>query len=455
MIRRQPSLKWPLIIKPLIFHLLALVVAVFILLMLLVRADSGGYYTIQTFATVAAEAVHRGQDGALVVRMTPALSEALHKTPRAWFVAEDAQGRHVTLGTVPAAYASLIGNLGGVTHGDLRGRATDNGMSIVVRRHASPAGTITILAHGEQDSLTWQTVMAANVLALPIFILLALVTVIITPLIVKRSLVGVARIAEEAREISANSRGNRLTEAAVPVEIVPLVRAVNEALDRLDEEHLRQRRFVAAAAHELRTPIAILRLKVDAADDPTSRSLSVEVARLATLAEQLLDLHRLDGDSPQQEIDLAQLAKRVVADLAPLMIEADRSVSVAIQPNRPILGDAGAIERALSNLVQNAAEHGGRHILVRVRGTCIDVEDDGPGVPVEERQRVFEPFQRLRPRERGAGLGLNLVMEVVERHGGRVTILDSPGGGALFRVAFPPRAVDARGLPEARDDGQG
>lgn len=436
MSRRQPTLKWPLIIKPLIFQLLVLLVAFFALLMLLVRADSGGFYTLETFAPVAADAVHRKPDGSLEVRMTAALTEALKAAPDAWFLAEDDQGRHVSYGNVPSAYASLVGGLAGITHGDVRGREQHNGLAIVVRRHSSPAGTLTLVAHGEQDTLSWQMALAANVVAIPIFLLLALVTLISTPLIVRRALVGVARIADEARRISGNSRGNRLTEAAVPVEIVPLVRAVNEALDRLDEEHERQRRFVAAAAHELRTPIAILRLKVDAAENAASRSLSIDVARLGTLAEQLLDLHRLEEGGPHEPIDLGRLAKRVAAELAPLLIEMERSVSVSLGPQQPVQGDPGAIERVLSNLIQNAAEHGGRQVVVRVHGSCIDVEDNGPGIPVDDRERVFEPFHRLRPRQTGAGLGLNLVKQVMELHGGQVTILESPSGGALIRLQF-------------------
>lgn len=434
---RRTSLKWPLIVKPLIFHLLALLVAFFTLLMVLVRADSGGYYTIQTFAEVAADAVHRDADGNLFVQQTPDLTEALQTSPGAWFIAEDDHGRHVTFGHVPPAYASLVGLLDGIPYGDLRGRERGDGLAVVVRQHTGPAGKLTVMAHGEVDTLTWQMALAAHIITVPIFLLLALVTIVLTPIIVRRALAGVERIAAEAKNISANRRGIRLTATAVPVEIAPLVNAVNDALERLDEGHERQRRFIAAAAHELRTPIAILRVKLDAADDATSHSLGLEVARLATLAEQLLDLHRMDDDGPRETLHLARVAKRVVADLAPLMIQSQRTVSVAVETHYPVLGEAGAIERVISNLVLNAAEHGGRNVVVRVQGSCLEVEDDGPGIPVEERERVFEPFQRLRPRQTGAGLGLNLVRQVMDRHGGRVTILDAASGGALIRVEFP------------------
>ncbi|WP_313144812.1 HAMP domain-containing sensor histidine kinase [Stenotrophomonas sp.] len=435
---RRPSLKWPLIIKPLIFHLLALLLAFFVLLMVLVRVDSGGYYTIQTFAPVAANAVHRDANGNLYVQHTPELAEALQTAPGAWFIAEDQRGHHVTFGNVPPAYASLVGLLDGIPYGDLRGRERGDGLAVVVRQHTGPAGKLTIMAHGEVDSLTWQMALAAHIITVPIFLVLALVTIVLTPMIVRRALAGVERIAAEAGKISASHRGIRLTATAVPVEIAPLVNAVNDALERLDEGHERQRRFIAAAAHELRTPIAILQVKLDAADDATSHSLALEVTRLATLAEQLLDLHRMDDAGPRETLNLARVAKRVVADLAPLLIQSERTVAVAVEQHYPVLGEAGAIERVISNLVLNAAEHGGRNVIVRVQGSCLEVEDDGPGIPVSERERVFEPFQRLRPRQSGAGLGLNLVQQVVERHGGRITILDAPGGGALIRVEFPP-----------------
>ncbi|WP_246765076.1 sensor histidine kinase KdpD [Ensifer sp. PDNC004] len=104
-----------------------------------------------------------------------------------------------------------------------------------------------------------------------------------------------------------------------------------------------------------------------------------------------------------------------------------------------IQGDAVSLERAVTNLVQNAIEHAGNQgmIVVRVEpGGVIKVSDDGPGIPEAERERVFEAFYRLNPRERGAGLGLNLVLQITERHNGRVSILTTPSGGACFRLAF-------------------
>jgi len=436
-IPRRSSLKWPLIIKPLVFHLLALLVAFFSLLMLLVRADAGGYYTLQDFAPIAANAVQRDASGALQLRPTPALREFLQDAPDAWFVAEDAQGAHVSFGRVPPTYASLIGSLSYIPHGDLRGRDRSDPHAVVIRRHDSPAGPLTVIAHGETDSLSWQMALAAQVISLPIFLLLAAVTLVTTPIIVRRALAGVERIAHEARGISASRRGVRLTETAVPLEIAPLVSAVNEALDRLDEGHERQARFIAAAAHELRTPIAILRLKIDATEDASLHPLALDVARLATLAEQLLDLHRLDDTLPRSQVELATLARRTAAELAPLLIARGCSVAVEVGDPACIQGDPAALERVLANLVLNATDHGGCHVVIRAHGRVIDVEDDGPGIPVEAREQVFEAFQRLRPRQSGAGLGLSLARQIIERHGGSIRILDAPGGGALIRIELP------------------
>lgn len=436
--RKPPSLKRPLIVYPLVFHLATLMVSFAILLAVAIRIDSGGPYTDEQIIPVIARAIIRQDDGHLAVRMTPELAELRETTPDLWFVSEDDAGRSVTFGQVPPHYASLIGRLSDLSYAQLRDREAPYDLAAVVRREAAPAGTLTILGHGKLNELSFIVLMASNIVILPIFLLLALTSLVVTPWIVRRSLAGVSRIAQEAEQIDTDRRGRRLSEEHVPTEIAPLVRAVNEALRRLDDGYERQRRFIASAAHELRTPIAILSVKVDGAEHAATRSLGTDVQRLATLAEQLLDLQRLDNDMKNDELDLAELVRRVVGDLAPLLIASDRTIEVRIDDRSPCRGDAAALKRVVTNLVQNAIEHGGRHVTVRVIGAAFEVEDDGPGIPPEERERVFEPFHRLRPRSTGSGLGLNLVRQVVERHGGRVSILDAAGGGTIVRVDLTP-----------------
>lgn len=434
---RRPCLKLSLIVQPLILQFAILFISIPIMVALAVRADSGGSYTSEAIAPVIARAVFRGSDDRLEVRMTSELTELHAETPQLWFVAEDDAGRSVTFGQVPSQYVSLIGKLSAWSYGQFRDRSPPYRLSAVVRRESGPAGDITVLGHGKLTKLTLVVIMASNIAAIPIFLLLALVSLIGTPWIVTRSLAGVSRISREAEQINAGQRGRRLNDKHVPREIAPLVRAMNDALGRLDEGFERQRRFIASAAHELRTPIAILRVKVDAANDAATRRFGGDVERLGTLAEQLLDLQRLDSDGRSEKLDLSLLVRRVAADLAPLLIASNRTIEVVVDDLRPIEGDAGAIERVVTNLVQNAIEHGGRHVTIRVLGSSFEVEDDGPGIPVEERERVFEPFHRLKPRSTGTGLGLHLVQQVVARHGGHVSIVAAPDGGTVVRIEFP------------------
>ncbi len=438
-VRKARSLKRRLIVQPMIFQFVTLFFSFSIILAVATRLDSGGLYTDEAITPVIAKAIVRQRAGGLTIRMTPDLAKLHAESPDLWFVAEDDTGRSVAFGHVPQHYASLVGKLHGLSYADMRDRSPPYRLSAVIRRETAPAGVLTILGHGKLTGLTFIVFLASNVAAIPVFLVLALISLVVTPWTVRRSLAGVNRIAAEAAQIDPDQHGWRLGEADVPREILPLVGAVNDVLGRLDEGYERQRRFIASAAHELRTPIAILRLKVDSAKEFATRQLARDVERLANLAEQLLDLQRLDVISNDEDIYLAALVRRVAGDLAPLVIASERTIEVVIEGSLPVRGDPGAMERVITNLVQNAIEHGGRHVTIRVTGSVLEVEDDGPGIPPDDRKRVFEPFHRLTPRSTGAGLGLNLVQLVVERHGGRVSILAAPGGGTIVQIALPTR----------------
>ena len=152
-----------------------------------------------------------------------------------------------------------------------------------------------------------------------------------------------------------------------------------------------------------------------------------DVARLSTLADQLLDLQRMEILSPDLErLDLVALVADVTADLAPLAVTSGTVMTFdAKVEHRHVRGDRGALSRALTNLMQNALVHGGKngriHIAVTQDGVVV-VEDSGPGVPQEQRRTIFEPFHRLSSDGRGSGLGLHLVSEIVRRHHGHVVV---------------------------------
>ncbi|MBK4216768.1 HAMP domain-containing histidine kinase [Paracoccus caeni] len=429
-------MKSRLITRQLFLQFLALAAAAIGFIFFFVSSTLDGMYVEATVSEIAADAITRDPEGAVVVEMTPELVQLQQESPDLWFAARLVDGDEVSFGHVPTEFASLVANLDKLSAADIRGQFEPFTLSAIVRQESGPAGEMKIIAHGRLRPFTALITVASNIVALAIFLTLALVSVVATPIIVRRAFAGVMKTTEEAQRINAEHRGIRLSEDKVPREIGPLVRAVNDALSRLDEGYDRQQRFIASAAHELRTPIAILKMKIDAAQDSDMRALLPDVSRLATLAEQLLDLHRLDNGAPRDRIKLMDLARDVAADLAPLLIASGKTIEVVGDKSGVISGNPGSIERALTNLVQNALEHGGDEIIVRADGISLEVEDNGSGIPREEHHRVLEPFYRLRPRSSGAGLGLSLVKQIVDHHGGRITVANASGGGVIVRMEF-------------------
>jgi signal transduction histidine kinase len=302
---------------------------------------------------------------------------------------------------------------------------------------------------GPGGSVSWRRVAIATATLVvsavaPAALLMALATLLATPIVVRRSLEGLGRAASHAAKINIDKRGTRLPLEDVPSEIVPLVAAMNDALRRLDEGYQRHKRFLVDAAHELRTPIAILQTRLETLPpSPEIGRVLEDVARLSILADQLLDLQRIGQLTNQfTQVDLVSIGSRVVGDLAPLAISAGYELSFDTDIKLAcILGDEGSLQRALTNLIQNAIQYGGRQGVISVRidePATISVTDQGPGVPLQHRQRIFEPFYRLHGFDRGAGLGLNLVQEIVRLHDGQIAMLDGPDGGARVRMSFPP-----------------
>ena len=399
---------------------------------------------------VLQHALARDAGGGLTLRSTPDLKQLRTETPDLWFLVRDRQGQSLKEGAVPAEFAAIGGGLDQISQARLGWQMfADDPRKPAARmkRVDTDAGNVQIIT-ATQGRLTGgkallMTSLALLGIALPGLLVMGTATLIATPMIVRRAFRGVDATADQARRIDMHQRGARLSVEQVPLEVVPLVTAVNDALARLDQGYIRHKRFVADAAHELRTPIAILNTRLESlAPGPDKTRLLEDAARLATLAEQLLDIQRLDRcGHPFTRVNLAAVAQGVAADLAPLAISAGYELALDA-PATPVetMGDAAALERALTNLVQNAIQHGPRHgtIGIRVsRPASIEVTDEGVGIPADQRDQIFEPFYRLTPLDRGAGLGLNMVREIVQLHGGHVSVTDAPDGGACFRMTLP------------------
>jgi signal transduction histidine kinase len=309
----------------------------------------------------------------------------------------------------------------------------------------------TVLLGRSLDDVQEATNAAVPLLAVGVP-LLVLVVAAVTWWITGRALRPVEAIRGEVETISASGLDRRVPEPATGDEIARLATTMNRMLGRLEGSQVRQRRFVSDAAHELRSPVASIRQHSEVAiahPDGTSVGDLAEVVhrenlRVERLVDDLLLLARLDehAHTTREQVDLDDLALEEAARLRSstrLTIETS-----GVGPAR-VRGNRAALERAIRNVTDNAARHASRVVAISVSevdgDAVVSVDDDGPGVDADDRERVFDRFVRLddaRTRgDGGAGLGLAIVRAVVEAHGGGVTLSEAPLGGARAELRLP------------------
>lgn len=296
-----------------------------------------------------------------------------------------------------------------------------------------------------------------------------------------RTLRPVGAMADAAARIAPAS-GARLPIDNPDDELGRLGARFNELLDRLDGALTQQRQFLADAAHELRTPIARIRARVEVSQlqlqQARAGGATVDPQRLATLAalddelrsvsqqvEQLLQLARADAAGDEGVVELTPcFLDDLVADAAPRWQPQAGHLGVTLSlddlEETPVLGDPALLSRLLGVLLDNALRYTapGGHVQLRVRPegsfARLDVDDDGIGVPAAERPRIFDRFFRgseaRAKRADGSGLGLAIASWIVRRHGGRIAVTESPLGGARFSVHLPLRSAD--GQVASRDE---
>ncbi|MFM9609750.1 sensor histidine kinase [Streptomyces niveiscabiei] len=348
------------------------------------------------------------------------------------------------------------GEIGDVTHST--GSATLDGDTEEYRFATLIVGTPAqgpLTVHAGAPLATEQSAVrtALTVLLVVLPLLLALVAGV-TWLVTRRALRPVEGIRQELAAITASQNlSRRVPEPDADDEVARLARTTNETLAALEASVDRQRRFVADASHELRSPIASLRTQLEvAAAHPELLDLDGAVedtVRLQHLAADLLLLARLDAGEtpPRTPVDLGALARETTTPRKGTRLDAAPGVEVT--------GSRSQLTRVLANLLDNAARHTRTTVAVTVRregeDAVLTVTDDGPGVPEEHRARIFERFVRLddaRSRdEGGAGLGLAIARDIAVRHGGTLTVGAAPTGGAAFELRLPVRDMS---LP-ARD----
>lgn len=327
------------------------------------------------------------------------------------------------------------------------GSATIDGESADYRFAAVPVeagdrGRLTVYAGGSLDAEQSAVNTALTVMLIGFPLLLGVVAGV-TWLVTRRALRPVEGIRGEMAAITASEDlARRVPVPGTHDEVARLALTTNETLAALQTSVERQRRFVADASHELRSPIASLRTQLEVGvAHPELLDLDGAVedtVRLQGLAADLLLLARLDaGERPgDARFDLGALAREQAEGRADVTVEA-RSAQVA--------GSRGQVGRVLTNLLDNAARHARSAVTLTVRReeewVVAAVADDGDGVAEADRERIFERFVRLdeaRSRDDGgAGLGLAIARDVAVRHGGTLTVGRAPAGGALFELRLP------------------
>jgi two-component system, OmpR family, sensor histidine kinase TctE len=272
---------------------------------------------------------------------------------------------------------------------------------------------------------------------------------------IRRSLAPLDRLRDEIEHRSPADLAP-VASSATPLEVKPLVTAINQLLSRLQEALGTQQRFIANAAHQLRTPLAGLKMHVALArrevQTGEARALidmiASETERASHLANQLLTLARAEPSSSlqgaRQPVNLHDVASRAVQGWVPRALARGIDLGFELQ-DAWSLGDPLLLRELLANLVDNAINYtpSGGNVTVRTRvdggAAVLEVEDCGPGIPESEHERVFERFYRLPGTGgEGCGLGLAIVREIAERHGARVQLATPVSGtGTIARVSFP------------------
>jgi two-component system sensor histidine kinase TctE len=283
--------------------------------------------------------------------------------------------------------------------------------------------------------------------------LLAITALLLVWLAVSAALRPLGKLSE-AVELRQPDDLRPLPMVTVQRELKPLVAALNHFTERLRGQFERQAQFIADAAHELRTPLAALKARIELGlreQQPQRWQETLEEAeahtdRVIHLANQLLSLARIESgaqaiaEGGAQQLDLSQLARELGLAMAALAHK--RGVAIALEADRPvwIQGEPTLLSELLSNLLDNALAHtpNGGNVVLRVRDEgVLEVEDDGPGIAPEERDKVFARFYRLQQQGQGAGLGLAIVGEISRAHRATIELGQGALGGLLVRLRFP------------------
>ena len=331
----------------------------------------------------------------------------------------------------PQAIA-LLGDRLGI---GLRARISDQDVFVLVSTYPTESNQTRFdkLLYEIQESIWWIVFSVVIVLTFALFA-------------TRRALLPLKKLSDQAHLIGPTEANQRLATDSVPTEIVPLIEDVNMAFDRLEKGYKAQRDFAANVAHEIRTPIAVLKSSIDRIDDPTlQQTLSQDAKQLDRIFGQLIDLSRADAalQSAFEAVDLRSVVGEVASDLAPAALRSGRHLSVIGDETVLVHGNAGLLGIALANVVRNALQYSTEsnevEIELHTNPAGWRVLDRGPGVPDALKMALFERFNRGNQANlgtKGSGIGLAIAKSVAQSHNATISIQDRDGGGSIFSFMF-------------------
>jgi signal transduction histidine kinase len=367
------------------------------------------------------------------------------RNPSMWLIAGEG-GRTVVIGSPPPFAQRLFGLPVVDASEEASGDGLNALLSDAVVHWQTIDGRPVLVATGgvDPDTITSVDVLRTFSLepAVAVFVGLSVLGAVALLLAIPLLSRAIRPIVDEATSIHPDDIGRRLDENRAPLELLPLARAFNGALDRLEVELGRRKRLISNVAHELRTPLAVLSLRVDTLASPADEreGLRTAVERVTRLVEQMLDLERLSlPTGPRVPINLTEVAQEVISSLAPMAVNAGYDLSLdAPRSHVFVSGERQAVERAVTNLVRNAIVHGGCRGLIGVAVSPgrLEVSDEGAGVPKALEPRLFDAFARGPGEAGGSGLGLHLTREIMRALGGEVH-WRREASRTIFALQFP------------------
>jgi two-component system OmpR family sensor kinase len=316
-------------------------------------------------------------------------------------------------------------------------------------RHLPNNAWVTMAVTGETLPLFW--IVFVREAWTHVIVPVAPVTILLLALnvyIVRRMLAPLEAAATEVDALDPSRMEARLTVPETPREVRALVLAMNRALDRLEQAMQTLESFTADAAHEMRTPLSILKLRVEALEaGPAKVALREDVSAMTRLVNQMLDLAQADTLDSQitQTVDLTTLARDVVERMLPVAVARGCDIALIDRGGASVKGHAEALARVLANLIDNAIAHSPKDCSIDVvvgPGARLLVRDRGPGFSPENAQLLFRRFWRgSTPGRAGAGLGLAIAQSILARHGATITADNVSDGGAVFTIQWTKESL--------------